>query len=247
MGHEVPLEEFPMRRLLACLSSILLVALPPFTGLASASDQEKDDDRLKNCGTVLKEILDVPDNIPQDLLDKADCVVVFPSVLKAAFIVGASYGRGAMSCRRGEDFRGPWGAPTMMALEGGSFGLQLGGEATDFVLLVMNERGASGILASKVKLGGDASVAAGPVGRDSSAETDATLRAEILTYSRARGLFAGVSLEGSTIRPENGDNRRVYGKEIPARRIVLSGAIPPPPASKMLISTLDAKTPKHRP
>lgn len=235
-----------MRRLLAWLSSILLVALPPFTVLASAADQEKDDDRLKNCGIVLKEILDVPDNIPQDLLDRADCVVVFPSVLKAAFIVGASYGRGAMSCRRGEDFRGPWGAPTMMALEGGSFGLQLGGEATDFVLLVMNERGASGILASKVKLGGDASVAAGPVGRDTSAETDATLRAEILTYSRARGLFAGVSLEGSTIRPENGDNRRVYGKEIPARRIVLSGAIPPPPASKMLISTLDAKTPKHR-
>jgi len=236
-----------MRKLFACLSTILFVVLPPFSGLASASDQAKDDDRLKNCGTVLKEILDVPENIPQDLLDRADCVVVFPSVLKAAFIVGASYGRGAMSCRRGEDFRGPWGAPTMMALEGGSFGLQLGGEATDFVLLVMNERGASGILASKVKLGGDASVAAGPVGRDSSAETDATLRAEILTYSRARGLFAGVSLEGSTIRPENGDNRRVYGKEIPARRIVLSGAIPPPPASKMLISTLDAKTPKHRP
>jgi SH3 domain-containing YSC84-like protein 1 len=247
MGQEVPLEDFPMRKLFACLSTILFVVLPPFSGLASASDQAKDDDRLKNCGTVLKEILDVPENIPQDLLDRADCVVVFPSVLKAAFIVGASYGRGAMSCRRGEDFRGPWGAPTMMALEGGSFGLQLGGEATDFVLLVMNERGASGILASKVKLGGDASVAAGPVGRDSSAETDATLRAEILTYSRARGLFAGVSLEGSTIRPENGDNRRVYGKEIPARRIVLSGAIPPPPASKMLISTLDAKTPKHRP
>jgi len=236
-----------MRKLLTCLSSILFVFAPLFAEVANASDQTKDDDRLRNCGTVLKEILDVPDNIPQDLLDKADCVVVFPSVLKAAFIVGASYGRGAMSCRRGEDFRGPWGAPTMMALEGGSFGLQLGGEATDFVLLVMNERGASGILASKVKLGGDASVAAGPVGRDASAETDATLRAEILTYSRARGLFAGVSLEGSTIRPDNGDNRRVYGKEIPARRIVLSGTVPPPPAAKQLISTLDAKTPKHRP
>ncbi len=236
-----------MRKFLPCLWGILFLAAPIFTDVASASDESKDDDRLRNCGTVLKEILDVPDNIPHDLLDKADCVVIFPSVLKAAFIVGASYGRGAMSCRKGEDFRGPWGAPTMMALEGGSFGFQIGGEATDFVLLVMNERGASGILASKVKLGGDASVAAGPVGRDSSAETDATLRAEILTYSRARGLFAGVSLEGSTIRPENGDNRRVYGKEIPARRIVLSGTIPPPPASKLLISTLDAKTPKHRP
>jgi len=236
-----------MHKLLACLTAILLTALPLLAGATSAANEVKDDDRLRNCGTVLKEILDVPDNIPQDLLDKADCVVVFPSVIKAAFIVGASYGRGAMSCRRGEDFRGPWGAPTMMALEGGSFGFQLGGEATDFVLLVMNERGASGILASKVKLGGDASVAAGPVGRDTSAETDATLRAEILTYSRARGLFAGVSLEGSTVRPDNGDNRRVYGKEIPARRIVLSGTVPPPPAAKQMISTLDARTPKHRP
>ena len=236
-----------MRKLLACLTTFLLAALPLLGEVASAADQAKDDDRLRNCGTVLKEILDVPDDIPQDLLDKANCVVVFPSVLKAAFIVGASYGRGAMSCRRGEEFRGPWGAPTMMALEGGSFGLQLGGEATDFVLLVMNERGASGILASKVKLGGDASVAAGPVGRDTSAETDATLRAEILTYSRARGLFAGVSLEGSTIRPDNGDNRRVYGKEIPARHIVLSGKVSVPPAAEQLVSTLNAKTPKHRP
>ena len=236
-----------MRKMMSCFSSIVLVALPLLAGMASASDQTKDDDRLRNSGTVLKEILDVPDSIPQDLLDKADCVVVFPSVLKAAFIVGGSYGRGAMSCRKGENFRGSWGAPTMMALEGGSFGFQIGGEATDFVLLVMNERGASGILASKVKLGADASVAAGPVGRDASADTDATLRAEILSYSRARGLFAGVSLEGSTIRPDNGDNRRVYGKEIPARDIVLAGAVPAPPAAEELISTLDAKTPKHRP
>jgi lipid-binding SYLF domain-containing protein len=236
-----------MRKLLSGFCSILLGVLPLFAEAVSAADQAKDDSRLENCGTVLKEILDVPDNIPQDLLDKADCVVVFPSVLKAAFIVGGSYGRGAMSCRHGENFRGSWGAPTMMALEGGSFGLQIGGEATDFVLLVMNERGASSILASKVKLGGDASVAAGPVGRDTSAETDATLRAEILSYSRARGLFAGVSLEGSTIRPDNGDNRRVYGREISARRIVLSGKVAVPPAARQLVSTLDAKTPKHRP
>ena len=234
-----------MRKLLPCLSSVLLAVLPLLAVVARAADQTKDDDRLRNCGTVLKEILDVPDNIPQDLLDKADCVVVFPSVLKAAFIVGASYGRGAMSCRKGENFRGPWGAPTMMALEGGSVGLQIGGEATDFVLLVMNERGATGILASKVKLGGDASVAAGPVGRDASAEADATLRAEILSYSRARGLFAGVSLEGSTIRPDNGDNRRLYGRKIPVRDIVLSGTVAVPPAAEELISTLDTKTPKH--
>src|SRR5467141_2656349 len=236
-----------MRKIVSCLSSIVLVVLALLGEVANASDQTKDDKRLRNSGTVLKEILDVPDSIPQDLLDKADCVVVFPSVLKAAFIVGGSYGRGAMSCRKGENFMGHWGAPTMMALEGGSFGFQIGGEATDFVLLVMNERGARGILASKVKLGGDASVAAGPVGRDASADTDATLRAEILSYSRARGLFAGVSLEGSTIRPDNGDNQHVYGKKVSAKEIVLSGTIAVPPAAEQLISTLDNRTPKHRP
>jgi SH3 domain-containing YSC84-like protein 1 len=231
---------------LSCLSGILFAVAPLVAAVASASDQTKDDDRLRNCGTVLKEILDVPDDIPQDLLDKADCVVVFPSVLKAAFIVGGSYGRGAMSCRKGEDFRGPWGAPTMMALEGGSFGFQIGGQATDFILLVMNEGGARGILASKVKLGGDASVAAGPVGRDVSADTDATLRAEILSYSRARGLFAGVSLEGSTIRPDNGHNARLYGRKVAARDIVLSGKVPVPPAAQQLISTLDRRTPRPK-
>jgi len=244
--NEMLFEGDHMRKLLAGLTCISFVVAPLFADVASAADQTKDDDRLRNCGTVLKEILDVPDDIPQGLLDKADCVVVFPSVLKAAFIIGGSYGRGSMSCRTGEDFRGPWGAPTMMALEGGSFGFQIGGEATDFVLLVMNERGARGILASKVKLGGDASVAAGPVGRDSSAETDATLRAEILSYSRARGLFAGVSLEGSTIRPDNGDNQRVYGRKIPASNIVLSRRVAVPPAAKQLVSTLDDKTPKHK-
>src|SRR6266699_3612282 len=236
-----------LRKFLTSLSCILFVFAPLFAEVASAADQGKDDDRLKNCGTGLYEILDGPDKISQDLLDKEDCLGVFQSVLKAAFIVGGSYGRGAMSCRKGEDFRGPWGAPTMMALEGGSFGFQIGGQATDFVLLVMNESGARGILASKVKLGGDASVAAGPVGRDSSAETDAAFRSEILSYSRARGLFAGVSLEGSTIRPDNSDNRRVYGKKISAREIALSGTVTVPPAAEQLISTLDARTPKHRP
>jgi len=195
---------------------------------------------------VLKEILDVPDDIPQDLLDKADCVVVFPSVLKAAFIIGGSYGRGAMSCRRGEEFRGSWGAPTMMALEGGSFGFQIGGEATDFVMLVMNERGASGILSSKVKLGADASVAAGPVGRTASAETDATLRADILSYSRARGAFVGVALEGSTIRPDNGANKQIYGQEVRAREIVLHGHVAIPLAAQRMVSTLDSRTPRHK-
>jgi len=232
-------------------SNIYLMSLPfavllILSSWAAAANPEKDEDRLRNSGTVLKEVLDVPDDIPQDLLDRADCVVVFPSVLKAAFIVGGSYGRGAMSCRRGENFRGPWGAPTMMALEGGSFGLQIGGEATDFVLLIMNERGASGILASKVKIGADASAAAGPVGRTASAETDATLRADILSYSRARGAFVGVSLEGSTIRPDNGANKEIYGKDIPAREIVLSGRVAVPPAAQKMVSTLDSRTPRSK-
>jgi len=234
-----------MKKPITNLMSVLLLDLPILSSSASAAGAEKDEDRLRNGGTVLKEILDVPDDIPHDLLDKADCVVVFPSVLKAAFIFGGSYGRGAMSCRRGEDFKGSWGAPTMMALEGGSFGLQIGGEATDFVLL-MNERGARGILASKVKLGADASVAAGPVGRTASAETDATLRADILSYSRARGAFAGISLEGSTIRPDNGANRQIYGRKLPARQIVLSGQIAIPPAAERMISTLDSRTPRHK-
>jgi len=226
--------------------SMVLVVLPILASSASAADPEKDEDRLRNSGSVLKEILDVPDDIPQDLLDKADCVVVFPSVLKAAFIIGGSYGRGAMSCRRGEEFRGSWGAPTMMALEGGSFGFQIGGEATDFVMLVMNERGASGILSSKVKLGADASVAAGPVGRTASAETDATLRADILSYSRARGAFVGVALEGSTIRPDNGANKQIYGQEVRAREIVLHGHVAIPLAAQRMVSTLDSRTPRHK-
>jgi lipid-binding SYLF domain-containing protein len=210
------------------------------------ADKVKDEDRLANSGTVLKEILDIPDDVPRDLLNKADCVVVFPSVVKAAFIVGGSYGRGAMTCRSGKDFEGSWGAPTMMALEGGSVGLQLGGEATDFVLLVMNDRGANAILSSKVKLGGEASAAAGPVGRDASAETDVTMRAEILSYSRARGLFAGVSLAGSTIRPDNNANEKIYGRKVSAKEIALSGATEVPSSAQQLISTLNATTPKHK-
>jgi lipid-binding SYLF domain-containing protein len=172
--------------------------------------------------------------------------VVLPSVVKAAFIVGASYGRGVMTCRSGAKFNGPWGAPTMMALEGGSFGLQVGGQATDFVLLLMNDRSAKGVLTSKVKLGADASAAAGPKGRDTSAATDATMRAEILSYSRARGAFAGVSLEGSTLRPDNDANKKLYGKEISASDIVLKGEIKSPPSAKELLATLNKKSPKNK-
>jgi len=236
-----------MKNLIACLLAVILILQLTGPEVARAAKKDKDEDRLKDCGAVLKEILDIPDDIPQGLLDKADCVVVYPSVLKAAFVVGGSYGRGAMTCRKGENFTGSWGAPTMMALEGGSFGFQIGGQATDFVLLVMNEGGARGILAGKVKLGGDASVAAGPVGRAASAETDVTLRSEILSYSRSRGLFAGISLEGSTIRPDNKANKQIYGKKLEARQIVLSDQVRVPAAAEKLVSTLDTKTPRHKP
>ena len=208
--------------------------------------QEKEEGRVENAGTVMKEILNAPDSIPQDVLDKADCVVVLPSVKKFAIGIGGSYGRGVMTCRGGKDFRGKWGAPTMMALEGGSVGLQLGGEATYFVLLLMTASSASSILTSKVKLGGDASAAAGPVGRSASAETDAAMKAEILSYSRARGAFAGVSLEGSTLRPDNDANKDLYGKKIEAKEIVLNGAVKAPPSASTLISTLDKASPVNK-
>lgn len=208
-----------------------------------AADDTKEEDRVENSGKVMSEILNVPDDIPQDLLSKARCIVVLPSVVKAAFGVGASYGRGVMTCRSGEDFRGQWSAPTMMALEGASVGFQIGGQATDFVLLLMSDRSAKGVLTSKVKLGADASAAAGPKGRDASAETDATMRAEILSYSRARGAFAGISLEGSTLRPDNDANKRLYGHKMDAEEI-MKGAQAPPSAS-LLLRTLDERSP-HR-
>ena len=230
-----------MRKALSILATIALVGLPLTTGLADTKEQE----RLENCGAVLEEIMNVPDDIPANLIDKAECVVVLPSVVKFAFVFGGSYGRGAMTCRSGDHFTGPWGAPTMMALEGGSFGFQLGGQATDFVILVMNPRGATAILKNKVKLGADASAAAGPKGRYAEASTDVTLRAEMLTYSRSRGLFAGVSLEGSTLRPDNGANEEVYGKKIAATDIVLKGAVPTPASAQKLIATLTKFSPRN--
>lgn len=229
-----------IKRMMSSLMALALMALP-----LSAAKDKKETDRLQNCGTVIKEIMDIPDDIPQDLVDKAECIIIFPSVLKAAFIFGGSYGRGAMTCRTGEHYTGPWSAPTMMALEGGSFGLQLGGQATDFVLLVMNPRGAHAILKSKVKLGADASAAAGPKGRTASASTDVTLRAEVLSYSRARGLFAGLSLEGSTVRPDNDANERVYHKKLEAEDIVFKGAAAVPPSAQKLIAYLNQKSPKN--
>lgn len=229
-----------MKKAFSAFLAIVLSALP----LASLA-ASKETDRLENCGMVLDEILRIPDNVPQDLLDKAECVIAIPSVLKAAFVFGGDYGRGAMTCRSGEHFMGKWGAPTMIALEGGSFGFQLGGQATDFVILVMNPRGANAILSSKVKLGADASAAAGPKGRDAEAATDVTLRAEMLTYSRARGLFAGVSLEGSTLRPDNNANEAIYHKKMNAIDIVRKGGVAIPPAAQKMVSLLDRHSPKN--
>src|SRR6516165_11083797 len=215
------------------LIGILLVFLT-----LPAYPQKKESERVANAGRVITEILGVPDNIPQDLIDKAECAIVLPGVLKFAIGFGGSYGRGVMTCRGGQNFTGAWGAPSMIALEGGSFGLQLGGQATDFVLLVMNPRGAEGILTSKVKLGADAAAAAGPKGRDAAAATDVTMRAEILSYSRSRGLFAGVSLEGSTLRPDNDANKKLYNKDLHARDIVLHQAVREPVSAKDLLSVL---------
>ena len=208
--------------------------------------QEKEAARLKESYHVLKEIMDTPDKgIPTDLLDKSVCVVVFPAVKKAAFVVGGSYGRGDITCRSGEDFSGPWSAPAMFALEGLSFGFQIGGQATDFVLLIMNDKGASSVMTSKVKLGADASAAAGPVGRTTSAETDVVLKAEILSWSRSRGLFGGISLAGSTLRSDDGANRALYGEILKAREIVRQGKVKMPEAAKLLIDLLQATCAKH--
>jgi lipid-binding SYLF domain-containing protein len=212
----------------------------------SAFAQQKEQDRLKESYSVLKAVIGMPDKgIPRDLLNKAECVVVFPSVKKAAFVVGASYGRGVMTCRSGAGFRGPWSAPAFFAIEGGSFGLQIGGQATDFVLLIMNEKGANSVMTSKVKLGGDASVAAGPVGRTTSAETDIVMNAEILSWSRNKGIFAGISLTGSTLRSDDDANKNLYGKDLNAKQIILQGEVKTPPSGKQLVSLLNKMSPKH--
>src|SRR5579862_3091901 len=211
-------------------------------GLYAANSEQK---RLENSGVVMQEIMNTPENIPQEILEKAECIIVFPSVLKAAVVVGGSYGRGAMVCRTGVGFQGPWGSPSMYALEGASVGFQLGGQATDLVLLVMNDHGAQSILDSKVKLGADASAAAGPKGRDASADTDAYLRAEILSYSRSRGLFAGVSLEGSTLRPDNDANEAIYNRKITARDIVLGKGVAVPPSGRRLVAVLQKNSPRN--
>jgi lipid-binding SYLF domain-containing protein len=228
------------------ISSIVALSMVVLPVLAAEQKERKSEvERLENCGTVLKEILDIPDDIPADLLDKAECVIVIPSVFKLAFGISGNYGKGAMTCRTGEHFTGPWSAPAMMRLEGAGIGFQLGGQYTDFIILVMNPRGAKGLLRSKVKLGADASVAAGPKGRDAAAASDFTMRAEMLSYSRSRGLFAGVSLEGSTLRQDNRANENIYGHKIDAEAIVRKGGVGVPASGRKLIALLNKKSPKN--
>lgn len=228
-----------------CIAAVALLLLVPAFANDKDEKDKKEVDRLNDSAVVLNEILGMPEGIPKDLLNKSVCVVVYPSVKKAAFIVGASYGRGAITCRGGQAFNGPWSAPAMFALEGGSVGFQIGAEATDFVLLIMNDKGANSVMSSKVKLGADASAAAGPVGRDTSAETDVVMNAEILSYSRAKGLFAGISLEGSTLRADDGANKAIYGKELKAKEIVREGKVRPPAAAGSLLATLTKASPRH--
>jgi lipid-binding SYLF domain-containing protein len=227
------------------MSRYLSLSLCIVLGSATLGAGNKEQGRLENCGVVMQEILDIPDNIPQELLEKAECVIVIPSMTKVAVGIGGSYGRGAMVCRTGKTFNGPWGSPAMYSLEGGSFGLQLGGESTDVVLLVMNNRGAEALLSSKVKLGANMSAAAGPKGRNAEASTDATLRAEILSYSRARGLFAGVSLEGTSLRPDDDASEQVYGRKLTARSIVMGDRVGVPESGRHLVRVLEKNAPHN--
>ena len=231
-----------MKSILICLLSCAML-LPAW---AADDKDKKEEDRVKDAGQVLKEILNIPDDIPQDLLDKAECIVVLPSVKKAAIGIGGSYGRGVMICRGGQHYTGSWGAPAMYALEGLNIGFQLGGQATDFVLLVMNPSGAKSLLSSKVKLGADASAAAGPKGRSAEAATDVVMKAEVLSYSRSKGLFAGVSLEGSTLRSDGSANEKLYGRKLSAEDIIRGGKVRAPAAAAELIALLNKKTPKNK-
>ena len=230
-----------LKKLAACFLTLCLSAPAAF-----ASNDVKETARVKESGEVMKEILNIPDDIPQDLLDKAECIVVLPSVKKGAFGVGGSYGRGVMICRSGQHYTGPWGAPALYALEGVSIGFQLGGQATDFVLLVMNPKGARSLLSSKVKLGADASAAAGPKGRTAEGATDVVMNAEILSYSRNKGLFAGISLEGSTLRSDGSANEKLYGRKLSAKEIIVDHKVGVPSCAHQLVSLLQSKSPKNK-
>jgi len=227
---------------MALLTTAILCLIIPCIAVA---DDKKEQERVKESGNVMKDLLASSSGIPISVLNKAECVIVLPSVKKAGFIIAGQYGKGVMTCRGGENFDGPWSAPTMMQSSGGSFGLQAGGQATDFILLVMNDKGARALMNGKAKLGADASIAAGPVGREAEASTNASMSAEMLSYSRAQGVFAGVSLEGSSLGPDGDANEDLYGKKVTATEIIGGHAGPPPASAKELLAVLTAKSPKN--
>ena len=238
------LNQIRYRSLAVCLGLSVAMFVPVCQPLAKADDA-KEQDRVEESGNVIKDLVNSSNGVPTNLLNKSECVIVLPSVKKAGFIVGASYGRGVMTCRGGENFDGPWSAPTMMQSTGGSFGLQAGGQATDFVILVMNDKGARALMKGKLKLGADASVAAGPVGRDAEASTNAAMSAEMLSYSRAQGIFAGVSLSGATLGPDSGANQNLYGKKLTAEEIIQGNSVQAPASARELLAVLREKSPKN--
>ena len=236
------LKQKSFRRIVQWGSGLLVAA--SIAPLWADSPAQAQDDRIKAASQVFRDLSNAASGLPINVLNKASCIVILPSVKKAAFVVGAQYGKGVMVCRGGPHFNGRWGAPIMMQSTGGSFGLQAGGQATDFVILVMNDDGARSVMKGRAKLGAEASIAAGPVGRNAEASTTATMQAQMLSYSRAQGIFAGVSLSGTSLGPDDGDNEKLYGRKISGPEID-AGAVKPPAAAAGLISQLQAKSPKN--
>jgi lipid-binding SYLF domain-containing protein len=225
----------------------LVSALAVLTGWSLAGPaqaQVKEGRRLEACREVLEELLSGKESIPRELLDKAECVAVVPSAKKFALGIGGRYGKGAVTCRT--HGRGSWGAPLLISIGGGSFGLQIGGQAADYVFLVMNPKGIDYLLRSQFTLGADAAVAAGPVGRTGSAGTDLRLHAEILSYSRTRGLFAGVSLEGAVVKQDKDGNQNLYGERVDPKRLLLEGASAVPPPARGFLSVLENASPRQK-
>ena len=227
----------------ASIAFAVLFLLMPRTTFADDKGQHENQ-RVTESGQALDALTNSENGIPTDLLNKSECIVIIPSVKKGGFIVAAEYGRGLMTCRTGEKFDGPWSAPIMMQTEGGSIGFQAGGESTDLVILVLNDKGARTIMHGKAKLGGDASIAAGPVGRTAEASTNAAMNAEMLSYSRSNGVFGGVDLSGTSLGPDNGANENLYGKKVTGEQI-WAGNVKVPDSAKSLLATLQAKSPSN--
>lgn len=228
-----------MKKLIYIAITCLATMVPSW-----AASGEAEQARIKEANNVFKEISEAPDKgIPGSVLDGAKCVIIIPGMKKAGFIVGASYGRGVMSCRTGEDFKGPWSGPIMMATESGSVGFQIGAQGTDYIILVLNDGGARAVMKSKIKLGADASIAAGPVGRTSEASTTGNMKAQMLSYSRSQGVFGGVSLSGASLRVDGDANKNLYGEKVTPEQI-MSGQPPAPDVAKPLMEQLTNATAK---